>query len=71
MNFNTPRYSVDKTTSHKGSRHWNAKLNEDDVRLILKLLEEGVAQCDIAKKFEVGRHIIHNIARGRSWRHVV
>ena len=68
--YNTPRYSVDRTSSYNGSRHWKARLNEEDVRLINQLLAEGLSQAEIAKKFEVGRHIIHNIARGRSWRHV-
>ena len=67
----TPRYSVDRSTSYKGERHWAAVIKEDDVRLIKQLLNEDVSQADIARKFGVGRHVICDIANERSWRHVV
>lgn len=65
------RYSVDRTMSSRGSKHWKSVLTEDDVRLINMLLAEGLSQSEIAKKFEVKRQVIHNIATGRSWGHVV
>lgn len=70
INFSTPRYKVDRELSSRGSKHWKSVLTEDDVRLINALLNEGMTQIEIARKFEVKRQVIHNIARGRSWRHV-
>lgn len=48
-----------------GENHHRAKLTDDDVRLILALLAEGVPHRTIAKKFEVGKSTITDISRGK------
>lgn len=55
---------------YRGSNHWNSKLTEDDVRLIDVLLRDGVRESDIARKFEVSRNCINQIALGQRWKHV-
>lgn len=70
MNFSKPRYKVDRKMSSCGSKHWKSVLTEDDVRLINSLLVEGLSQSEIARKFDVKRQVIYNIASGKSWRHV-
>ena len=63
----------------RGSAHCNAKLTEDDVRLILsaaderkKLLAEAyqLSNSKLAEKFEVSKHTVEKISQGRSWAHV-
>jgi hypothetical protein len=53
-----------------GSEHHNAQLNEDKVREIKRLLEEGHRHKDIAEWFEVSRQAITNISTGHRWSHV-
>ena len=47
-----------------------AKLTNEKVVEIKKLLARGYRQCDIAKDFGVSRNIICDIAIGNTWRHV-
>lgn len=53
-----------------GSSHYNAKLNDDMVLKIKKLIKEGYSQSAIAHKFEVRPSTIQNIADGKTWKHV-
>ena len=62
------RRALNKT--YRGSAHPNSKLTEDDVRLIDVLLRDGVRESDIARKFDVSRNCINQIALGRTWKHV-
>jgi hypothetical protein len=63
----------------KGSAHSNAKLTEDDVKLILALNQERleirkrlkqVSIEAIANKFDMSPTVIGRIVNGHSWRHV-
>ena len=47
------------------------KLDEDQVRTIKRLLNEGYAQKSIAERFGVTIGTISHIATGRRWGHVV
>ena len=51
-----------------GSRHGNAKLNEEKVAQILKI--EGRQYADIGAEFGVAASTICDIRRGRIWKHV-
>lgn len=53
-----------------GSEHPRAELNEDKVREIKRLLEEGHRHRDIAEWFNVARQTITNISTGQKWKHV-
>jgi hypothetical protein len=59
-----------KGRTRRGAQVWNAKLDDDKVRAIRKLLSLGVSQQAIADKFGVHQIKISHIARGISWRHV-
>lgn len=52
-----------------GGRHWNAKLTDDDVRLIKGLLADLPAAV-IARKFACSPSTIMGIKHGRCWTHV-
>ena len=50
-----------------GSRNGNARLKEEDVIEIKKMLLNGVKRKDIANKFGVSNTLINNIANGNRW----
>jgi hypothetical protein len=63
----------------KGSKHWNSKLTEEDVELILELNKERlrlkkelsrVTTIAMAEKFGVSNGVISRICAGHDWRHV-
>lgn len=60
--------------SHKGkgvgSNSANAKLNEEQVLYIKRLLSEGVSGAEIARQFNVTSNTISKIKRGKAWTHV-
>jgi hypothetical protein len=67
------------TRSDRGSKHHHAKIDEDDVRLILELYEEGkvlrerlktLSLKGIGEKFGIAPQTVYDIVSGRSWRHV-
>lgn len=53
-----------------GSAHHKAKLTENDIPTIRKLISESVPLTEIAKRFNVGPPNIGWIKRGLTWRHV-
>lgn len=56
--------------TYRGERVHAAKLTEADVRLIDALLCEGMKQSEIARKFDISRNAISEIARGITWKHI-
>jgi hypothetical protein len=54
--------------STHGERNPGAKLSESQVVEILQMLRDGVAQRQIAAKFDVGQSTIGRIKRGEAWR---
>lgn len=57
--------------NHKGSRSGMAKLNEWQVRIIKRLLEdEYLTPKEIAGIFKISRQAIYNIKWKRRWRHI-
>jgi len=48
-----------------------AKITEDDVRAIRKLVADGVKQSVVAKLYGLSRPHIHYIVRRKSWAHVL
>lgn len=51
----------------KGKENGNTKLEENDVRMIKRMLSSGMKQRDIAKQFGVSQPSIHRIANGKTW----
>jgi predicted XRE-type DNA-binding protein len=50
------------------TRHNTQKLTPGEVEQIKELLErEWLSQSDIAEIYEVSRHTISNISRGKTW----
>lgn len=58
-------------TDSQGEKHWHAKLNEKQVRVIMYCLRGGMAIKAIAKYFPcIKRKTIYNIKYGNHWKHV-
>ena len=53
-----------------GSQNKQAKLDENKVKVIRKLMVDGVAQSIIAKRFGVSKGAINAISTRRTWAHV-
>jgi len=56
-----------RTRPNRGVANHNAKLTDDDVRIIKASAETGVV---LARQFNVTNHVIYLIRHGRSWSHV-
>lgn len=54
----------------RGTKNKNAKLNENKVRQIRKLRQEGLSLNKIAKKFNVSKKLILLINQNKIWVHV-
>lgn len=56
---------------HKGSQHPLALLDEDQVRQIRILRDTTpMTLSEIGRLFGVGKHVVHQICSGKTWRHV-
>lgn len=53
-----------------GERHPNAKLTDDQVRMIRKLLSEGMTGAALARMYHVSTFTISCIKRRKNWRRV-
>ena len=51
-------------------RRYQSKLNDDSVREIKSLLEQGISQGDIASRFNIDKSNISRISLGQYWSHV-
>lgn len=76
--FNTPEVRAKISAAHKGHKRSvgadnpKAKLTEENVREIRRLLAEGkLSQEKIGKIYGVEQTQISVIKRGKGWRHVV
>lgn len=61
---------VRKGRQAKGEANGGAKLNENQVLEIKKLIKFGVRVVDIAKEYGVHRTTIHRITNGTKWKHL-
>lgn len=53
-----------------GSKSYHAKLNEDQVREIKKLLSEGKRSREISKIYSIGESALSSLKSGKTWKHV-
>jgi len=61
---------VKHNTSNRGSRCGTAKLNEDQVIKIKKLIKNKIKLVDIAAVFNVSESTIKAIKQNRNWAHI-
>jgi hypothetical protein len=64
------RDSVDAGRNARGSRNNKAKLKENDVINIQRMIEEKITNEEIAKNYNVSKSTIECIKYKRSWKHV-
>lgn len=53
-----------------GSRHPNAKRNEDEVIEMRELHRQGTSCYELARRFGMGQPAVRDICNRRTWRHV-
>lgn len=56
---------------HRGTNNPRATIDEDQVRLIRKMIAEGRRLADIAALTKTTRGVVAGISRGKNWRHVI
>jgi len=61
----------EKDRHSRGERHYNAKLTDDNVTEMRRLASVGVAQVEIARRFNTDQSHVSNIMRGKKWRHLL
>mgnify|MGYP007071663155 CR=1 FL=1 len=54
----------------RGDKHWNSRLSESNVLVILSLRNSGMTHQQIADAFKVSRPTISEIFLGRKWQHL-
>lgn len=62
--------SGDKDGRRRGSGHPSAKLNDEAVRVVRRLLADGYSKAAIGRAVNVSPKTIEAIEVGRTWRHV-
>jgi hypothetical protein len=64
------RQKKDRSADRKGEKHGRSKLDENQVGEILKMLEKGMTQREIAKKYDVDQSTIYKINVRKNWSHL-
>jgi hypothetical protein len=59
-----------RTGPVRGEQNGNAKLTEEDVRKIRRMIQDGERNQEIAARFGVTHQMIPKIRRGHFWQHV-
>jgi hypothetical protein len=59
-----------RSNKAKGSKNGRAKLKEDDIQEIRKMIDSELTLTQIAKQFNVSQWTISRIKRGNNWSHV-
>lgn len=67
---NSKKMMHDNPLLNRGSNHRDAKITEETVREIRKMLKEGYRQLDVRKKFNISHHMAYQIANYKTWKHV-
>lgn len=63
-------YNIGLRRPPKGSLNGNAKLSEDDVKSIRRMLRAGASQKTLCERYGVSSQSLSNIALRKSWRHI-
>lgn len=71
----TPKQNADDARkmgrTYPGSKHWNSKLSEDQVKTIREEWKSGqFMQKELAEKYRITTHTVWNIVNQRTWNHL-
>ncbi len=69
----TTENTADRDTKRRtafGARHGNAKLDDEKVRAIRRMHDEGMTHVSIAAMFSIVPCLVGHILHGRVWNHV-
>jgi predicted DNA-binding protein (UPF0251 family) len=62
-------YAGSRENMPRGSKHWNSKLSEYEVRKIRERVMAGEKQKDLASELGVSRATISEVVNRKLWRH--
>jgi group I intron endonuclease len=72
---NPYNYTLDtknkKSILSKGENNPQSKLKEEDIHKIVKMINEGIKNIDIANYFHVSPELISRIKTGDAWKHLI
>lgn len=68
--FSSPGQHIGSHHVTRGTDQPAAKLNDDKVRQLRKMANDGLGRAHIARHFGVSRATIRNVLKGRAWKHV-
>ena len=68
--FTTDRDKCKHANHARGSKNGSAKLNEQQVREIKELIENGESLSSIGRKYGVGQPCISLIKKNKNWSHI-
>ena len=57
-------------TLGEGAKNPRAKISDDDVREIRRMLDHKIAQWRIAQRFGISQQMVSNINRKYNWDHI-
>lgn len=63
----TEIFNEKMSTHFRSKKLSNAKITEDDVKVIRKMIKEGIPQVQIAKKYNISQMQITRIKRNENW----
>lgn len=70
-NRDTVRHGTHRFSVSNGEKNGNAKLTEQDVKMIIYIWQTGLfIQKEIAKYFNVRRATVNNIINKKTWKHI-
>ena len=64
MSVTTIKVGVGRRNARAGERHYNAKLTDHEIELILELYDGGMSAREIAEKFEVAVRTVFRYVTG-------
>ncbi len=67
---NSKKVFTDNPGFKRGSNSHSAKINEEDVRDIKKMLLLGMSNCTIAKIKHIKKNVVYQIKYKKTWKHV-
>lgn len=71
----TPQENISDRERHgktmRGDSHYARKLSSKDIPDVRRKILDGMPQTEIAKQYGVSNYAIHDIKRGKSWKHIV
>ena len=71
LSENSKKVFKDNPALNKGVNHRDAKITEEQVKEIKKLIEQGLGNTEIAKQYPIKPNVVYQIRTGKTWKHII